>query len=187
VARNAISRRLAALRTEQGGAVDVVSREITARLEAAGLSARVFGREKNAYSIWRKLQRKSLGFSQLSDIYAFRVIVSTEEECYRALGVVHMAWPSVPDRFKDYLSTPKRNNYRSLHTTVVGPKGLRIEMQIRTEDMDRVAEDGVAAHWRYKDKSYGFDADHQAAAGGRDPLVEPAAPGPGAGARRRRG
>ena len=171
VARNAISRRLAALRAEQGGAVDVVSREITAKLEAAGLSARVFGREKNAYSIWRKLQRKSLGFSQLSDIYAFRVIVSTEEECYRALGVVHMAWPSVPDRFKDYLSTPKRNNYRSLHTTVVGPKGLRIEMQIRTEDMDRVAEDGVAAHWRYKDTSYGFDADHQAAAGGRDPLV----------------
>ena len=171
VARNAISRRLAALRTEQGGAVDVVSREITAKLEATGLSARVFGREKNAYSIWRKLQRKSLGFSQLSDIYAFRVIVGTEEECYRALGVVHMAWPSVPDRFKDYLSTPKRNNYRSLHTTVVGPKGLRIEMQIRTEDMDRVAEDGVAAHWRYKDKSYGFDADHQAAAGGRDPLV----------------
>ena len=171
VARNAISRRLEALRIEQGGAVAVVSGEITNKLKAAGLSARVFGREKNAYSIWRKLQRKSIGFSQLSDIFAFRVIVQDERDCYRALGVVHQAWPCVPDRFKDYLSTPKRNNYRSLHTTVVGPKGLRIEMQIRTEDMDLVAEDGVAAHWRYKDEAYGFDAEHQAAAGGRDPLA----------------
>ncbi|HQP21313.1 MAG TPA: DUF5913 domain-containing protein, partial [Phenylobacterium sp.] len=136
-----------------------------------GISARVFGREKNPYSIWRKLQRKSIGFSQLSDIYAFRVIVESEDECYRALGVIHRAWSSVPERFKDYISTPKRNNYRSLHTTVVGPRGMRIEMQIRTEAMDRVAEEGVAAHWRYKDKSYGFDAEAQAAEGGRDPLV----------------
>jgi guanosine-3',5'-bis(diphosphate) 3'-pyrophosphohydrolase len=171
VARDAIGRRLEALRQEQGGAVAVVSGEISARLESFGLSARVFGREKNPYSIWRKLQRKSIGFSQLSDIYAFRVIVDTEEDCYRALGVVHRAWPCVPERFKDFISTPKRNNYRSLHTTVVGPKGMRIEMQIRTEAMDRVAEDGVAAHWRYKDQSYGFDAEAQAAAGGRDPLV----------------
>jgi GTP pyrophosphokinase/guanosine-3',5'-bis(diphosphate) 3'-pyrophosphohydrolase len=171
VARDAIGRRLEKLRAEQGGAVSLVSGEIASRLETGGISARVFGREKNPYSIWRKLQRKSIGFSQLSDIYAFRVIVDSEEDCYRALGVIHRAWPSVPERFKDYISTPKRNNYRSLHTTVVGPKGMRIEMQIRTEAMDRVAEEGVAAHWRYKDKTYGFDAEHQAAAGGRDPLV----------------
>jgi GTP pyrophosphokinase/guanosine-3',5'-bis(diphosphate) 3'-pyrophosphohydrolase len=171
VARDAIGRRLEALRIEQGGAVAVVSGEIAAKLEGAGVAARVFGREKNAYSIWRKLQRKSIGFSQLSDIYAFRVIVDTEEDCYRALGVIHRAWPSVPERFKDFISTPKRNNYRSIHSTVVGPKGMRIEMQIRTEAMDRVAEEGVAAHWRYKDTSYGFDAEHQAAAGGRDPLI----------------
>ncbi|CAN5901051.1 bifunctional (p)ppGpp synthetase/guanosine-3',5'-bis(diphosphate) 3'-pyrophosphohydrolase [soil metagenome] len=171
VARNAIGRRLETLRIEQGGAVAVVSGEIASRLEAGGLSARVFGREKNPYSIWRKLQRKSIGFSQLSDIYAFRVIVDTEEDCYRALGVIHRAWPSVPERFKDFISTPKRNNYRSIHTTVVGPRGMRIEMQIRTEAMDRVAEEGVAAHWRYKDKSYGFDAEAQADAGGRDPLL----------------
>jgi len=171
VARDAISRRLETLRHDQGGAVSLVSGEIAARLEAAGVPARVFGREKNAYSIWRKLQRKSIGFSQLSDIYAFRVIVDTEEDCYRALGVIHRSWPSVPERFKDFISTPKRNNYRSVHTTVVGPRGMRIEMQIRTEAMDRVAEEGVAAHWRYKDQSYGFDLEHQKAAGGRDPLI----------------
>jgi GTP pyrophosphokinase/guanosine-3',5'-bis(diphosphate) 3'-pyrophosphohydrolase len=171
VARDAIGRRLEALRQSQGGAVAVVSGEIASRLDQAGVPARVFGREKNPFSIWRKLQRKSIGFSQLSDIYAFRVIVDTEDDCYRALGVIHRAWPSVPERFKDFISTPKRNNYRSLHTTVVGPRGMRIEMQIRTEAMDRVAEEGVAAHWRYKDKSYGFDAEAQAAAGGRDPLV----------------
>jgi len=171
VARDAIYRRLDTLRHDQGGAVSLVSGEIAAKLEAANVPARVFGREKHPYSIWRKLQRKSIGFSQLSDIYAFRVIVDSEEDCYRALGVIHRSWPSVPERFKDFISTPKRNNYRSLHTTVVGPKGMRIEMQIRTETMDRVAEEGVAAHWRYKDKSYGFDAEHQMAAGGVDPLV----------------
>jgi len=170
VARDAIGRRLEKLRAEQGGAVSMVSGEIAQRLVDGGIPARVFGREKNPYSIWRKLQRKSIGFSQLSDIYAFRVIVDTEDDCYRALGVIHRAWPSIPERFKDYISTPKRNNYRSLHTTVVGPRGMRIEMQIRTEAMDRVAEEGVAAHWRYKDKTYGFDVEHQQAAGGRDPI-----------------
>jgi GTP pyrophosphokinase/guanosine-3',5'-bis(diphosphate) 3'-pyrophosphohydrolase len=169
-ARDAIIKRLEALRASQGQAVAVVSGEIAYQLNKAGVSARVFGREKQPYSIWRKLQRKSVGFSQLSDIYAFRVIVETEEDCYRALGVAHRAWPSVPDRFKDYISTPKRNNYRSLHTTVVGPRGMRIELQIRTERMDRIAEEGVAAHWRYKDKSYGFDADAAQEGGGRDPL-----------------
>jgi len=171
VARDAIHRRLETLRNEQGGAVSLVSGEIANKLDAAGITARVFGREKHPYSIWRKLQRKSIGFSQLSDIYAFRVIVDTEDDCYRALGVIHRAWPSVPERFKDFISTPKRNNYRSLHTTVVGPRGMRIEMQIRTESMDLVAEEGVAAHWRYKDKTYGFDVEHQKAQGGRDPLV----------------
>jgi GTP pyrophosphokinase/guanosine-3',5'-bis(diphosphate) 3'-pyrophosphohydrolase len=171
IARDAIVRRLETLRTAQGGAVAVVSGEISSKLEAAGLSARVLGREKHPYSIWRKLQRKSIGFSQLSDIYAFRVIVDTESDCYHALGVIHRVWPCVPERFKDFISTPKRNNYRSLHTTVVGPRGMRIEMQIRTEAMDRVAEDGVAAHWRYKDQSYGFDAEAMEAEGGRDPLI----------------
>src|ERR1700759_3823581 len=139
---------------------------MAAKLEEGNVPARVFGREKHPYSIWRKLQRKSVGFSQLSDIYAFRVIVGSEDDCYRALGVVHRTWSMVPERFKDYISTPKRNNYRSLHTTIVGPRGMRIELQIRTEDMDRVAEQGVAAHWRYKDHNYGFDAQAAGADGG---------------------
>jgi GTP diphosphokinase / guanosine-3',5'-bis(diphosphate) 3'-diphosphatase len=171
IARDAIVRRLETLRGSQGEAVAVVSHEIAAKLDAQGLPARVYGREKHPYSIWRKLQRKSISFYQLSDIYAFRVILDTEEDCYRALGVIHRAWPCVPERFKDFISTPKRNNYRSIHTTVMGPRGMRIEMQIRTEAMDRVAEDGVAAHWRYKDTSYGFDPEAMEAAGGRDPLV----------------
>jgi GTP pyrophosphokinase/guanosine-3',5'-bis(diphosphate) 3'-pyrophosphohydrolase len=170
MARTAIVRRLEGLRSAQGGAVAGVSGEISTKLEAAGIPARVYGREKNPYSIWRKLQRKSIGFSQLSDIYAFRVIVDTEDDCYRALGVVHRAWSSVPERFKDFISTPKRNNYRSLHTTIVGPKGMRIEMQIRTQAMDRIAEEGVAAHWTYKNASYGFDSEAAEAEGGRDPL-----------------
>ena len=176
-ARNAIVRRLETMRAERGEAVAQVSQEVAARLEDAGIAARVYGRQKQPYSIWRKLQRKSVAFSQLSDVYAFRVVVErvdgvdVEDACYRALGVIHRAWPMVPERFKDYISTPKRNNYRSLHTTIVGPKAMRIEMQIRTEAMDRVNEEGVAAHWRYKGKTYGFDAAAAGAAGGRDPLI----------------
>ena len=169
-ARTAIERRLEALKLEHGRAIDGVSREVERVLREAGVRAQVFGRQKTPYSIWRKLQRKSVGFSSLSDIYGFRVIVEAEDDCYRALGVIHRAWPMVPERFKDFISTPKSNNYRSLHTTVVGPSGLRIEMQIRTEAMDRVAEDGVAAHWAYKNKSYGFDKEAMEQDGGRDPL-----------------
>ncbi len=170
-ARNAIVRRLETMRAERGEAVAQVSQEVAARLENAGIAARVYGRQKQPYSIWRKLQRKSVAFSQLSDVYAFRVVVEREDDCYRALGVIHRAWPMVPERFKDYISTPKRNNYRSLHTTIVGPKAMRIEMQIRTDAMDRVNEEGVAAHWRYKGKTYGFDAAAAGAEGGRDPLI----------------
>ncbi len=169
-ARTAIERRLEALKLEHGHATEGVAAEIQQVLSEAGIAARVYGRQKTPYSIWRKLQRKSVGFSSLSDIYGFRVLVEFEDDCYRALGVIHRAWPMVPERFKDFISTPKSNNYRSLHTTVVGPGGLRIEMQIRTEAMDRVAEDGVAAHWAYKNQSYGFDQEAMEKDGGRDPL-----------------
>ena len=91
------------------------------------------------------MAERHISFEQLSDVMAFRIVVDTQSDCYKALGLIHQKWPMVPGRFKDYISTPKRNNYRSLHTTVVGPKGMRIEMQIRNENMDRIAEDGVAA------------------------------------------
>lgn len=169
-AREAIVRRLEDLRAEQSTAIAALSGDIAGRLRQHAIAARVYGREKTPFSIWRKLQRKSVGFAQLSDIYAFRVIVESVEDCYRALGVIHRCWPCVPERFKDFISVPKQNSYRSLHTTVVGPKGMRIELQIRTEAMDRVAEEGVAAHWRYKNEEYRFDPE-AAKAGGRDPLA----------------
>src|SRR5229473_1576337 len=116
-----------------------------------GLAAEVSGRNKRAYSIWRKMERKSVGFEQLSDIVGFRVVVRTLAECYQALGIVHTTWPMVPGRFKDYVSTPKQNDYRSIHTTLIGPGKQRVELQIRTREMDEIAEYGIAAHALYKD------------------------------------
>jgi GTP pyrophosphokinase len=110
----------------------------------------VLGREKSPYSIWRKMQLRDVTFEQLSDIMAFRVLVNDIGDCYHALGVIHSAYHVVPGRFKDYISTPKPNNYRSIHTGVIGPERQRIEVQIRTRDMHEVAELGVAAHWTYK-------------------------------------
>jgi guanosine-3',5'-bis(diphosphate) 3'-pyrophosphohydrolase len=133
--------------------------------EFAGVDARVFGREKQTYSIWRKLQRKSVEFSDLADVYAFRVIVNNPDDCYRALGLVHQTWRCVPDQVEDYISNPKPNGYRSIHTTVIGPGNVRVEIQIRTEEMDKIAEVGVAAHWRYKNEAYGYDEELAASAG----------------------
>jgi len=124
--------------------------ELNETLGNGGLQAAVSGREKTAYSVWRKMQNKNVGFEQLSDIMAFRVVVDTVEQCYQALGIIHSHYPVVPGRFKDYISTPKPNNYSSLHTGVIGPQRQRIEMQIRTREMHEVAELGVAAHWVYK-------------------------------------
>ncbi|MGN6423054.1 MAG: RelA/SpoT family protein [Asticcacaulis sp.] len=166
----AIIHRLEDMRKSRGDTVAAIARDVAAKLEKAGMFARVSGREKSPYSIWRKLQRKSVGFNQLSDIYAFRVVTNSVEDCYRALGVLHRTWPCVQERFKDFISTPKSNNYKSLHTTVIGPKGTRIELQIRTEEMDRVAEEGVAAHWGYKNQTYGFDEEAAMANGGRNPI-----------------
>ncbi len=166
----AILLRLKEMREQKGATIAAIARDVAARLEKAGIFARVSGREKSPYSIWRKLQRKSTGLAQLSDILAFRVVVSSVEECYRGLGIMHRAWPAVPGRFKDFISVPKSNNYKSLHTTVVGHKGTRIELQIRTEEMDRVAEEGVAAHWGYKNQTYGFDEEAATKDGGRNPM-----------------
>ena len=149
-ARGSILARLKFLRDQGGDVTKRITEELEAILKEAGIEAVLHGREKTAYSIWRKTQFKNVGFEQLSDIMAFRVIVESVEDCYRALGVIHNAYPVVPARFKDYISTPKRNSYRSLHTGVIGPERQRIEVQIRTREMQDVAEFGVAAHWVYK-------------------------------------
>ena len=156
-ARNSVLARLDFLRKESG---DIVPRILTALREMlAGhrLRVDVEGREKRLYSIWRKMETKNIAFEQLSDIVAFRVIVETPEDCYRALGYVHSAYPMVPGRFKDYLSTPKPNGYRSLHTSVIGPERQRIEIQIRTREMHEEAELGVAAHWAFKQAEGGSE------------------------------
>lgn len=161
----AINARLEQLRVEKGANVANVIQTIMEVFEFAGVDARVFGREKQSYSIWRKLQRKSVEFQDLADVYAFRVIVNNPDDCYRALGLVHQTWRCVPDQVEDYISNPKPNGYRSIHTTVIGPGNVRVEIQIRTEEMDQVAEVGVAAHWRYKNEAYGYDEELAASAG----------------------
>ncbi|MBZ0216394.1 MAG: RelA/SpoT family protein, partial [Fimbriimonadaceae bacterium] len=146
-----IRKRLDMVHENNRGLIEEIVEALKDRLNETGISAVVKGREKRPYSIWRKMERKSVSFEQLSDIYGFRVIVNTEEECYRALGVVHREWPMVPGRFKDYISTPKQNDYRSIHTTVIGPRHQRVELQIRDSEMDDVAEHGIAVHALYKD------------------------------------
>ncbi len=148
--RESLVARLNFLREKGGDLISRILEELRATLKEAGVEAVVSGREKTPYSIWRKMQMKNVGFEQLSDIMAFRVQVRSVEDCYRALGVIHSRYPMVPHRFKDYISIPKPNGYRSLHTGVFGPERQRIEMQIRTADMHEVAELGVAAHWSYK-------------------------------------
>jgi len=151
-ARMSVLRRFVKLRRKHGRmVVDEVERDIETTLGAMGMVARVSSRQKRPYSIWRKLQEDKVGFESLSDIVAFRIVVGTENDCYLALGAVHRKWPVVPGRFKDYISQPKTNGYRSIHTTVIGPNGWRVEVQIRTVAMHEHAERGVAAHWSYRD------------------------------------
>ena len=150
-ARASIVTRLDFLRQRGSDLVTRIVDRLKRVLAEDGLEASVSGREKSPYSIWRKMQRKNVGFEQLSDIMAFRVVVGGVPDCYRALGLIHGRYPLVPGRFKDYISTPKQNGYRSIHTSVIGPEQQRIEIQIRTHDMHDVAEYGVAAHWSYKE------------------------------------
>ncbi len=155
-ARKSVLKRLEFLRSESGDIIERIARALKKELVDSDIDAEVFGREKRPFSIWRKMETKAISFEQLSDIIGFRVIVPEVEDCYRAVGVLHRTWAAVPDRFKDYISTPKRNDYRSLHTTVIGPEKQRVELQIRTHEMHQVAEMGVAAHWSYKDRVNGL-------------------------------
>src|ERR1700731_4225048 len=149
-ARASILARLGFLRDRGGDVVPRIIAELGRKLKEGGLEAAISGREKSPYSIWRKMQRKNVSFEQLADVMAFRIMVDGIGECYHALGAIHSAYHVVPGRFKDYISTPKPNNYRSLHTGVLGPERQRIEVQIRTREMHEVAELGVAAHWIYR-------------------------------------
>jgi guanosine-3',5'-bis(diphosphate) 3'-pyrophosphohydrolase len=149
-ARNGILSRLAFLRQEGGDLPGRIVAALERDMAQEKIKASVSGREKAPYSIWRKMQIKNVAFEQLSDIMAFRVVVETIPECYQVLGVVHGRYPTVPGRFKDYISTPKPNGYRSLHTAAIGPERHRVEIQIRTREMHEEAELGVAAHWAYK-------------------------------------
>jgi GTP pyrophosphokinase len=146
-----VTKRLEEVTKREGRVIGEIERDLKEKLAARGIHAEVSGRRKRPYSIWKKMERKSVSFEQLSDIFGFRVLVDEPEDCYRVLGIVHMTWPMVPGRYKDYISTPKQNDYRSIHTTVVGPGHSRVELQIRTDTMDRIAEYGIAAHAHYKD------------------------------------
>src|SRR6056297_1184849 len=150
-ARASIMRRFITLTKETGDVIERITGDMRHELDAAGIEAEVFGRAKKPYSVWRKMQEKEMGFSRLSDIYGFRIITGSEADCYAVLGAIHQRWRAVPGRVKDYISQPKSNGYRSIHTTVSGRDGKRVEVQIRTRQMHDVAEAGVAAHWAYRD------------------------------------
>ena len=145
-----ITGRLAEIRSQDSGQVDAIALAIKQALAEAGLSVEVSGREKHPYSIWKKMAERHLPFDQVTDIFAFRVITESVEDCYRAMGVLHTVWQFIPGKFKDYISTPKSNGYRSLHTSLIYENSMRVEVQIRTQEMHRTNEFGLAAHWAYK-------------------------------------
>lgn len=151
----AVTKKLAELTDKNQNVVEEITRSLQEKLLDAGIAAEVNGRQKKPYSIWRKMANRQISLEQLSDIVGFRVIVKTIDDCYRVLGVVHTTWRTVPGRFKDYISTPKQNNYQSIHTTIVGAQHQRVELQIRTREMHEIAEYGVAAHAFYKDAAPG--------------------------------
>jgi GTP pyrophosphokinase/guanosine-3',5'-bis(diphosphate) 3'-pyrophosphohydrolase len=164
-----IEKRLDDWRQEQGEAISEISTALRNHFDRYGLQARIYGREKRAYAVWRKLQRQNISFEDVADLYAFRIIVEHRKDCYEALYLLHNAYRAVPSRFRDFISVPKPNGYQSLHTTIRTPDNRRVEIQIRTERMEDIAERGVAAHWAYKDQSYGYDPE-RAEASGSDPL-----------------
>jgi GTP diphosphokinase / guanosine-3',5'-bis(diphosphate) 3'-diphosphatase len=145
-----IAGRLTQIRNTEGGQVDAIALSIKQALAEAGIKVEVSGREKHPYSIWKKMAERHVSFEQITDIMAFRVLTDTVDDCYRALGVLHSNWQMIPGRFKDYISTPKSNGYRSLHTALIYENSMRMEVQIRTQDMHRTNEFGLAAHWAYK-------------------------------------
>lgn len=149
-AYSTITRRLEQLRSQDGGQVDAIALKIKQALAESRLEVEVMGREKHPYSIWQKMSERHVSFEQVTDIMAFRVITDNEADCYRALGVLHRTWQALPGKFKDYISTPKTNGYRSLHTSLMYENSMRVEVQVRTRSMHQRNEFGLAAHWAYK-------------------------------------
>ncbi len=153
-----ISKRLSRLHKKNRGIIVEIERDLVAKLQANDIPVEVKSRQKKPYSVFRKMERRTLSFEQLSDIFGFRIITDSVEECYKALGIIHTSWQIVPGRFKDYISVPKQNDYQSIHTTVVGPSNQRVELQIRTKAMHEIAEYGIAAHALYKDGQFSAEA-----------------------------
>ncbi len=151
---NELEKKVAKKRSEQEGYLDEVIKIVEAHLKAASIPGRVFGRVKHFYGIYQKMQKQKIPFELVFDVMAMRIITDTQASCYAALGLIHSLWTPVPGRFKDFIGAPKSNLYQSLHSTIIGPRGERIEFQIRTEDMDRIAEEGIAAHWKYKEGEF---------------------------------
>ncbi len=164
-----ITKRLEAWRSDQKVAISEMSVALRNLMQKHKVKARIYGREKRAFAIWRKLQRQGISFDDVADIFAFRILVEEPSQCYRVLGLLHQTYRAVPERFRDFISVPKPNGYQSLHTTIRSFDNRRVELQIRTEHMEDIAERGVAAHWSYKNNSYAYDAE-RAQAGGGDPL-----------------
>ena len=169
-AYESITKRLDEWRENRASVISQTSVSLRDLMDEHGITCRLYGREKRPFAIWRKLERQGISFEDVADIYAFRIITETPDECYRALGAVHQMFRCVPSRFRDFISVPKSNGYQSLQTTIMGPDNRRVEVQIRTERMDDVAERGVAAHWAYKSGAYTFDPESAKKSGG-DPLV----------------
>ena len=150
-AYSSLSTRIEYLKKDKSNLTDKIKSRIGELLSKNQIGYEIIGREKKLYSVWNKMQNKQIAFRQLSDIFAFRIVTKSIDDCYRILGIIHNRWSAVPGSFKDYISTPKINNYQSIHSTIVGPERQRVELQIRTTEMDVVADKGIAAHWSYKE------------------------------------
>jgi guanosine-3',5'-bis(diphosphate) 3'-pyrophosphohydrolase len=150
-------RKVAKRKEEQEGYIREVIDIVSKKLKEEGLPGRVSGRVKHYYGIYQKMQKQRITFEEVHDVIGLRILTDTKANCYAILGLIHSLWTPIPGRFKDYIGVPKSNMYQSLHTSVIGPKGERVEFQIRTEEMHRIAEEGIAAHWKYKEKGGDFD------------------------------
>ena len=149
-ARDLVVQKLSLNKMNRNKVFKEISLKFSNVLQDKGVKSKIVGREKTPFSIWRKMQTRRVSLEQLTDIIGFRIIVDDIHECYKVLGIFHSNWSTIPGRFKDYISTPKINNYKSIHTAIIGPKKERVEIQIRTQKMHDFAERGIASHWIYK-------------------------------------